>query len=103
MPALYCRGNLTANLKNVVLESNNDVALEFDVKDDFMANAGVYAKVNLDGVTIQAGKKINVSGDGTAAKVTITYANCTNIDAESFTCTGCENVTIYVNGVELNH
>ncbi len=103
MPALYCRGNLTANLKNVVLESNNDVALEFDVKDDFMANAGVYAEVNLDGVTIQAGKKINVSGDGTAATVTITYANCTNIDAESFTCTGCENVTIYVNGVELNH
>ena len=103
MPALYCRGNLTANLKNVVLESNNDVALEFDVTDDFMANAGVYAEVNLDGVTIQAGKKINVSGDGTAATVTITYANCTNIDAESFTCTGCENVTIYVNGVELNH
>lgn len=103
MPALYCRGNLTANLENVVLESNNDVALEFDVKDDFMAAEGVYAEVNLEGVTIQEGKKINVSGDGTAATVRITWANCTNINDASFTCTGCENVVIYVNGVELEH
>ena len=103
MPALYCRGNLTANLENVVLESNNDVALEFDVKDDFMAAEGVYAEVNLNGVTIQEGKKINVSGDGTAATVRITWANCTNINDASFTCTGCENVDIYVNGVELAH